>query len=1188
MAQIKFANNVSTQLIKPVAADDSTIEVRSLSQGLVWPDISTAGDYFLIVIDDASASTWEILKCTEVEINDTTTVLTVERGLEGTTPSAFSAGSVVENRLTAGTLNMFSEEFPTVVEIDRGGTGATTAEEARTNLEVPSKTEVDSDINALDTKLTSAINTKASTYHAASNTTYGLGTDTLYGHVKSDGSTTQISNGSVVVKDISLNTDNTDLASERGIFNSKDKGSIDYNTLLAQGMYTAYSAGATNGPGGARRIIVLSDNPNDSDTVQVAVTNQPEDKRSLSLDVRASHPTNGWTDWKKFISETDIATSSTAGIVKPNDGLDITSDGTLSVDDTVVRTSGDETISGIKSFSNGPIVTNNNVNRYILQNLAFGNKRSDKPSTNAFSRLDIYNGGGLNNLPNREGKFEYAKNSNGNCRIYMQANNPGNDSTEEGAVILVGWTTSDDSFRPYTSAPTPPATSNGTEIATTRWVRNYAPTATGTTKPRSLADRFGDIINVKDFGAKGDGVTDDTAAFEAAAATGKTVFVPAASYYLRTTVTGSFFAVSEVVLTGAHCTIERIDEGGVKAKLALLAQKLSCVDTSLDITDFPNRSTHTVQSLCYDSNRNRFYVGMNTSDVNNAQIVTMSSIDEYLLGSSHAVPAGHINDMTYDAQNDRVIIAPGTELAGQLLVMNPDSYEVSAVTVASSGVWEVSIDDRTGWIYFVTGGKLCRCNEDFVVDEDFSITFPSATSLPSKSAVNQGSFFVDGCFVLIRNIKMDTHWARNEFVIVDTTTGIFMVSSFTVPSWEEVEAVDIANGVLEILANTDTRKGVASHKISMDAFADKPFVRFLSNVDLDSIRYPGEYRIGSAATFDTITNTPPYAYKGGALVLVYTAGTDYTVQEYRGGNQEWFYRTCGASDAWSSWRKITGFYGRWVDGGFDANECTAAGMYMTTSKLTNIPEGSNGFIINFEAQQRTNYEKIVKQFFIRQGTTGVSEHVIYLRQLQYNKSSESWTYGDWVKIITERDTFPNNFAPKTDNIYTLGTSARRWSQLYAATTEIGTSDEREKQTIQPYPDDILNAWGDVEFRQFLFKDAVAKKGDAARIHAGVIAQQVIEAFSKHNLDATKYGLLCYDEWDDEYEDVEVIDSPAVLDENGNEITPAKKHTEQKLITKAGSRYGIRYSEALCLEAAYQRRRADMLEQRIAAIEEKLK
>ena len=147
MAQIRFANNVSTQLTKSVAENDSTIEVRSLTQGLVWPNISATGDYFLIVIDDISSSTWEIMKCTNVQVSGDATILTVERGLEGTTATTFNAGSVVENRLTAGTLDTFGEGFPAKVEINRGGTGATTAADARTNLDVPSKADLSSEVS---------------------------------------------------------------------------------------------------------------------------------------------------------------------------------------------------------------------------------------------------------------------------------------------------------------------------------------------------------------------------------------------------------------------------------------------------------------------------------------------------------------------------------------------------------------------------------------------------------------------------------------------------------------------------------------------------------------------------------------------------------------------------------------------------------------------------------------------------------------------------------------------------------------------------------------------------------------------------------------------------------------------------------------------------------------------------------
>lgn len=62
-------------------------------------------------------------------------------------------------------------------------------------------------------------------------------------------------------------------------------------------------------------------------------------------------------------------------------------------------------------------------------------------------------------------------------------------------------------------------------------------TATGSTEPRRIEDRFADVVNVLDHGAVGDGVTDNTAAIQSAmtasVVSGRPVYVPGGQYYIK-------------------------------------------------------------------------------------------------------------------------------------------------------------------------------------------------------------------------------------------------------------------------------------------------------------------------------------------------------------------------------------------------------------------------------------------------------------------------------------------------------------------------------------------------------------------------------------------------------------------------------------------------------------------------------
>lgn len=168
MAQIRFANNVSTQLLFAVTPQDSELYVKNLEQGLQWPDISAKGDFFYVVVDDLAQPTWEIMRCTKLDTTPAHTVLTVDRGLEGTTPNSFAVGASVENRLTAGTLDTFGEAYPAQVPVGRGGTGASNPADARTNLDVPSKGELQNEVTRLEGLINNA------TYPDATTTTKGV------------------------------------------------------------------------------------------------------------------------------------------------------------------------------------------------------------------------------------------------------------------------------------------------------------------------------------------------------------------------------------------------------------------------------------------------------------------------------------------------------------------------------------------------------------------------------------------------------------------------------------------------------------------------------------------------------------------------------------------------------------------------------------------------------------------------------------------------------------------------------------------------------------------------------------------------------------------------------------------------------------------------------------------------------
>ena len=107
-------------------------------------------------------------------------------------------------------------------------------------------------------------------------------------------------------------------------------------------------------------------------------------------------------------------------------------------------------------------------------------------------------------------------------------------------------------------------------------------TATGTTTARAIEDRFADSVNVKDFGAVGDGVTADTAAIQAALDSGNKVIGTKGAYRVTAPLILPNGLVWEMT---PDCLIQRdfSDGGSSSPDQATLRQADYLVDSS-DIT----------------------------------------------------------------------------------------------------------------------------------------------------------------------------------------------------------------------------------------------------------------------------------------------------------------------------------------------------------------------------------------------------------------------------------------------------------------------------------------------------------------------------------------------------------------------------------------------------------------------------
>ena len=214
------------------------------------------------------------------------------------------------------------------------------------------------------------------------------------------------------------------------------------------------------------------------------------------------------------------------------------------------------------------------------------------------------------------------------------------------------------------------------------------------------------------------------------------------------------------------------------------------------------------------------------------------------------------------------------------------------------------------------------------------------------------------------------------------------------------------------------------------------------------------------------------------------------------------------------------------------------GTWKTTAYAEEVLQLQNGQTVTFSVNNaiKKNVDNSFVSFY-------GSSHIDHGAVLQLNGKDRTYSPGGF--LLSGKD------GTNSKNLLGLPTGTLTWDGQPIQTT----SDKRKKTAFGDLSDSVLDAWANVQWQQFKYIDAVKRKGEAnCRFHTGIVAQDVKDVCGDGIL---KYGILCHDvqEATDEHEAIDL--------------------------------WTVRYEEALCMEAAYQRRRADRLEERIARLEAKL-
>lgn len=330
------------------------------------------------------------------------------------------------------------------------------------------------------------------------------------------------------------------------------------------------------------------------------------------------------------------------------------------------------------------------------------------------------------------------------------------------------------------------------------------------------------------------------------------------------------------------------------------------------------------QSIAYDTDKSVFYIGCSSKEKNGQSLILVSdNLFNLYDADQYAVIAGHINDMTYDHVNQRLLAVSGKNEDGvaenppggnTVIVIETTNMTVTDVVTLNELEYAISICSGDNVIYVYNLYAI------YTYDTNFNLLYVSRNLYSSKIGQelrqlthDQGMFW-DGEYIYkVYNDSREIQPRANAVLGRINPNGFYFDKVIVAPinTGAETQGIVSVDGNLYILCD-GVFGSVSIARVAENLIAPKP-TRIPENTDLNKLLAFGKWFCPSSSVCNTLLNLPPnegiehsfsltIEEQGASWVrqtITVSSGTDTLYCAY-------YTRVCKNDGVWLPWVKFTG------------------------------------------------------------------------------------------------------------------------------------------------------------------------------------------------------------------------------------------------------------------------------------------